>query len=308
MATQLAKSGIEPSFFERIGDKFSSFVEGCVNTIARIMGGSSNERRIKTLGYYRPNNSEAHVAVTNSPLAKINAFESQMQALTDEELKSLSTKLKERLAKGETLDQLLPEAFAACREAGRRTKGMRHYDVQMIGAMILHGYGEKQGSIAEMVTGEGKTLVATPSAYLNALEGKGVHVVTVNDYLARRDCEWMLPIYNALGVSAAYIQSDMDPEPAVAPMRRYHLRHRLRVRLRLSARQHENRAPRRHSIPSVLPPGAAYTAELRHHRRGGQHSHRRGTHAAHHQRSSILGRPSLRRSGQGCTCSHRTGT
>src|SRR5205814_7319620 len=89
----------------------------------------------------------------------------------------------------------------------RRTKNMRHYDVQIVGGVVLH-----RGNIAEMVTGEGKTLVATLPAYLNALEGKGVHVVTVNDYLARRDCEWMLPIYNALGVSAAYIQPDMDPE------------------------------------------------------------------------------------------------
>lgn len=105
-----------------------------------------------------------------------------------------------------TLDDLLPYAFAACREAARRTKGMRHFDVQIVGGVVLH-----QGKIAEMVTGEGKTLVATLPAYLNALEQKGVHIVTVNDYLARRDCEWMSPIYNALGVTAGYIQSDMDP-------------------------------------------------------------------------------------------------
>jgi preprotein translocase subunit SecA len=211
-ATQQPKASLEPGFLEKLGDRFSSFVEGCVNVIARLMGGSSNERRIKALGYYRPKNSETHTVIPGSVLARVNELEERMKALSDDEIKGLSVQFKERLAKGETLDQLLPEAFAACREAARRTKNMRLYDVQIIGGAILHGYGEKQGSIAEMVTGEGKTLVATPAAYLNALEGKGVHVVTVNDYLARRDCEWMLPIYNALGVSAAYIQSDMDPE------------------------------------------------------------------------------------------------
>ena len=100
----------------------------------------------------------------------------------------------------------MPEAFAACREAALRTKNMRHFDVQILGGIVLH-----RGNIAEMVTGEGKTLVATLPAYLNALEGKGVHIVTVNDYLARRDCEWMMPIYKALGITAGYIQSDMDP-------------------------------------------------------------------------------------------------
>jgi preprotein translocase subunit SecA len=106
-----------------------------------------------------------------------------------------------------TLEDLMPFAFAACREAARRTKNMRDFDVQILGGVVLH-----RGNIAEMVTGEGKTLVATLPAYLNALDGQGVHIITVNDYLARRDCEWMLPIYNALGVSAGYIQSDMDPQ------------------------------------------------------------------------------------------------
>src|SRR2546423_6421580 len=130
-----------------------------------------------------------------------------MQVLSDAELKELTPKFRDRLKNGETLDDLLPEAFAAVREAGKRFKNMRHFDVQILGCIVLH-----RGNIAEMVTGEGKTLVATLPAYLNALESKGVHVVTVNDYLARRDCEWMLPIYNALGISAGYIQSDMDPE------------------------------------------------------------------------------------------------
>jgi len=210
--TMTQTAALEPTFWERLGEKFNTFVEGCVQFLARLMGGSANDRKIKSLGYYRPKNSETHIVIPGSPLARINELEGRMQALSDAELKELTVQFKKRLAAGETLDDLLPEAFAACREAARRTKNMRHYDVQLIGGMILHGYGEKQGAIAEMVTGEGKTLVATLPAYLNALEGKGVHIVTVNDYLARRDCEWMLPIYNALGVTAAYIQSDMDPD------------------------------------------------------------------------------------------------
>src|SRR5918912_12199 len=114
---------------------------------------------------------------------------------SNEELKALTPQFRERLRQGASLEDLLPEAFAACREAGRRAKDMRHFDVQILGGIVLH-----RGNIAEMVTGEGKTLVATLPAYLNALEQKGVHIVTVNDYLARRDCEWMSPIYRALGI------------------------------------------------------------------------------------------------------------
>ena len=110
-----------------------------------------------------------------------------------------------------SLDDLLPEAFAACREAGRRFLNMRHFDVQLMGGMVLHG-----GNIAEMVTGEGKTLVATLAAYLNALEGKGVHVVTVNDYLARRDAEWMSPLFRGLGMTVGAIQSEMESDRAPA--------------------------------------------------------------------------------------------
>ncbi|MBY0512468.1 MAG: preprotein translocase subunit SecA [Gemmataceae bacterium] len=209
MATQ---TQLEPGFFEKLGDKFNGFTEGVMNFITRLMGGSPSERRTRQIGYYRAKHAEAHSIVPGSVLDKVNKLEDQMKALSDEALKNLSVGYRERLAKGESLDALLPEAFAACREAARRTKNMRHYDVQIVGGAILHGYGEGHGAIAEMVTGEGKTLVATLPAYLNALTGQGVHVVTVNDYLARRDCEWMLPIYNALGVSAAYIQSDMEPE------------------------------------------------------------------------------------------------
>jgi preprotein translocase subunit SecA len=196
-------------FLERMGDALNGFVEGGLNFVTRLFG-TANERAVKAIGYVRPKRATEHTVIPASVLAKVNALEEAMKALSDDELKGLSVKFRERLKGGETLDQLLPEAFAACREAGRRTKGMRHYDVQIVGGAILHGYGNELGAIAEMVTGEGKTLVATLPAYLNALEGKGVHVITVNDYLARRDCEWMLPIYNALGVSAAYIQSDQD--------------------------------------------------------------------------------------------------
>ena len=209
MATQ---TELKASFLERLGDKFTTFTEGVMGLVTRVVGGSSSDRVTKSLGYYRPKGSDTHTVIAGSVLAKVNALEDQMKALSDDDLKGLSTKFRERLAAGETLDDLLPEAFAACREAGRRTKGMRHYDVQILGGAVLHGYKTGLGAIAEMVTGEGKTLVATLGAYLNALSGKGVHVITVNDYLARRDCEWMLPIYNALGVSAAYIQSDMEPE------------------------------------------------------------------------------------------------
>src|SRR5690606_21643894 len=123
----------------------------------------------------------------------IEGLEPSMQALTDEQLRAKTFEFKERLARGETLDDLLPEAFAVVREASRRVLGMRHYRVQLIGGVVLH-----QGRIAEMKTGEGKTLVATLPAYLNALTGKGVHIVTVNDYLAQRDSEWMGRIYKFL--------------------------------------------------------------------------------------------------------------
>jgi len=207
-----SQTNMEPGFLERLGDKFNSFTEGVMNLITRIMGGNPSERTVKSLGYYRPKGSVEHAVIPGSVLGRVNDLEPKMKELSDDELKALSDEFRGRIRNGESLDGLLPEAFAACREAARRTKNMRHYDVQIVGGAVLHGYGQERGNIAEMVTGEGKTLVATLPAYLNALTGRGVHVVTVNDYLARRDCEWMLPIYNALGVSAAYIQSDMEPE------------------------------------------------------------------------------------------------
>ncbi|HNJ76963.1 MAG TPA: preprotein translocase subunit SecA, partial [Azospira sp.] len=137
----------------------------------------------------------------------INALEPQMSALTDEALQAKTGEFKERIARGESLDQLLPEAFAVVREAGKRVLGMRHFDVQMIGGMVLH-----YGKIAEMRTGEGKTLVATLPCYLNALSGKGVHVITVNDYLASRDAEWMGRLHRFLGLSVGCNLSQMDHE------------------------------------------------------------------------------------------------
>src|SRR5215203_4161214 len=134
-------------------------------------------------------------------VAAINRFEPEMEALSDEEILSEADSLRERARNGESLDDLLPEAFALCREASRRSTGQRHYDVQLIGGMALH-----DGAIAEMKTGEGKTLTATLAVFLNTLAGDSVHLVTVNDYLARRDAEWMKPVYDALGVSVAAIQ------------------------------------------------------------------------------------------------------
>ncbi|MCP2140449.1 UNVERIFIED_ORG: preprotein translocase subunit SecA [Pseudomonas poae] len=137
----------------------------------------------------------------------VNAFEEQMVALSDEQLRAKTQEFKARIAKGETLDKLLPEAFAVAREAGKRVMGMRHFDVQLIGGMTLH-----EGMIAEMRTGEGKTLVATLGVYLNALSGKGVHVVTVNDYLARRDANWMRPLYEFLGLTVGVVTPFQPPE------------------------------------------------------------------------------------------------
>jgi preprotein translocase subunit SecA len=201
-----SQTSMDVGFWEKLGDGLSAFSEGVGTFLMRLFG-SSNERYIRSLGYIRASAAGAtHTVIPGSLLEQVNELEESMRGLSDDALRALTPKFRERLAQGAALEDLLPEAFAACREAGRRTKNMRHFDVQILGGIVLH-----RGNIAEMVTGEGKTLVATLPAYLNALEGKGVHVVTVNDYLARRDCEWMTPIYKALGVSAGYIQSDMEP-------------------------------------------------------------------------------------------------
>src|SRR5690349_17423298 len=154
--------------------------------------GTQNDRELKRL---RPR------------VAEINALEPSISSLSDEQLRGKTVEFRTRLANGETLDDLLPEAFAVVREAGKRVMHMRHYDVQLIGGMVLHS-----GTLAEMKTGEGKTLVATLPAYLNALEGKGVHIVTVNDYLARRDSEWMGRVYRFLGMSVGVIQHDLNDQ------------------------------------------------------------------------------------------------
>ncbi|MET0013317.1 MAG: preprotein translocase subunit SecA [Sedimenticola sp.] len=158
-----------------------------VSKILRKVFGSRNQRLIKRM---------------SKVVAQINGLESQLQGLSDDELKSKTAGFREQLEAGSSLDDILPEAFAVVREAGRRVLEMRHFDVQLIGGMVLH-----QGKIAEMRTGEGKTLVATLAVYLNALPGKGVHVVTVNDYLARRDAAWMGKIYDFLGLSVGVINS-----------------------------------------------------------------------------------------------------
>ena len=163
-----------------------------VLSLIRKLVGTKNSRELKRM---------------RRVVERINALEPQFEALDDAGLRAMTAKFRERLAAGETLDQLLPEAFAAVREASRRALGMRHFDVQLIGGITLH-----EGRIAEMRTGEGKTLVATLPVYLNALAGKGVHVVTVNDYLARRDANWMAPIYQFLGMSVGVILTNQDLE------------------------------------------------------------------------------------------------
>jgi preprotein translocase subunit SecA len=159
------------------------------NLLTKVFG-SKNERELKKI---------------QPVVEKINALEPRIQAMSDEELKAQTQRFKDRLNSGESLDDLLPEAFATVREASVRTLKMRHFDVQLIGGMVLH-----QGKIAEMKTGEGKTLAATLPAYLNALSGQGVHIITVNDYLARRDTEWMGHIYNFLGLSVGCILHGLD--------------------------------------------------------------------------------------------------
>jgi preprotein translocase subunit SecA len=161
-----------------------------INAIFRSIFGTKHERDVKRMG---------------PVVAEIASLEPGLQALSDEALRARTVELRQRLADGAELDELLPEAFAAVREAARRTVRMRHFDVQMMGGMVLHA-----GKIAEMATGEGKTLVATLPAYLNALPGKGTHLVTVNDYLARRDAQWMGPIYHALGLTVGVIQHEMQ--------------------------------------------------------------------------------------------------
>ena len=179
-----------------------------INALLKKVFGSKNEREIKRM---RP------------LVAQIGSYESGLQKLSDEALGAKTEQFRKRLADGTALDDLLPEAFAVCREVSRRKLGMRHFDVQLIGGIILH-----EGNIAEMKTGEGKTLVATLALYLNALEGKGSHLVTVNDYLAKRDAQWMSPLYHHLGLSVGVIQHEssflFDPTYEAEDKRLQHLR------------------------------------------------------------------------------------
>ncbi|MEY4708407.1 MAG: hypothetical protein RJB58_2130 [Pseudomonadota bacterium] len=163
-----------------------------LGTFAKSLFGSANDRKVKPLW---------------GTVAEINALEDRFKAMSDEELRGMTPAFRERLAKGETLDDLLPEAFAVVREGAKRTLGQRHFDVQLVGGIVLH-----RGNIAEMKTGEGKTLVATLPVYVNALAGNGVHVVTVNDYLARRDSDWMGQIYRFLGMSVGVIVHGLNDE------------------------------------------------------------------------------------------------
>jgi preprotein translocase subunit SecA len=163
-----------------------------LGTLAKAIFGSSNDRYVKSL---------------DKIVKQIASYEPQLQAMSDAELQAATPRFRAMLAEGKTLDDILPQAFATCREASRRVLGMRHFDVQMVGGIVLH-----RGEIAEMRTGEGKTLVATLAVYLNALEGKGVHVVTVNDYLARRDAEWMGQIYRFLGLTVGVIVPNLNEE------------------------------------------------------------------------------------------------
>ncbi|MEX0623253.1 MAG: preprotein translocase subunit SecA [Saccharospirillum sp.] len=160
-------------------------------TLIKKVVGSKNDREVKRLARL---------------VQRINVLEPDMERLSDDDIKGQTVVFRERLEKGESLDSLIPEAFALVREASRRVLGLRHFDVQMIGGMVLNS-----GKIAEMKTGEGKTLVATLAAYLNALPAKGVHIITVNDYLARRDAEWMRPLYETLGLTVGIVVSQQDP-------------------------------------------------------------------------------------------------
>ena len=163
-----------------------------IGAVARKLFGSANERRVRS---YLPR------------VREINELEKELEALSDDALKARTEEFKKRVAEGVSLDELLVPAFATVREAAKRTLGQRHFDVQLIGGMILH-----EGKISEMKTGEGKTLVATLPVYLNAIAGRGVHVVTVNDYLAKRDAEWMGQIYKFLGLTVGVIVHGLDDE------------------------------------------------------------------------------------------------
>ena len=223
--------------------------------LAKIFG-TRNERELKTM---RP------------AIAAINDLEPAMQQLSDIDLAAKTIDFKERIGRGATLDELLPEAFAVVREAGRRVLNMRHFDVQMIGGMVLH-----RGQIAEMKTGEGKTLVATAPTYLNALSGKGVHVVTVNDYLAKRDAEWMGRLYKFLGMTVGIIVHDLDDRERKVSYN---------SDITYGTNNEFGFDYLRDNMKFQLANCVAARPQLRHRRRSGFHPDRRSAHAADHFRS-----------------------
>ena len=226
-----------------------------LDTILAKVFGTKNEREIKAM---RP------------IISAICDLEPQMQQLSDAELAQKTPEFKQRLANGETLDDLLIEAFAVCREAGRRVLNMRHFDVQLIGGVVLH-----RGKIAEMKTGEGKTLVATLAVYLNALDGKGVHVVTVNDYLAKRDSEWMGRIYKFLGMTVGVIVHDLDDLERQAAYN---------CDITYGTNNEFGFDYLRDNMKFRLADCVQRGHPLRHRRRSRLHPHRRSAHAAHHFR------------------------
>ena len=195
------------------------FENSMLGNILKKVFGTRNQRLVKEYG---------------QQVRVINALEPEVAGLSDAALAAKTVEFKQRVADGTPLEALLPEAFAVVREACKRVLDMRHFDVQLIGGIVLHN-----GKIAEMRTGEGKTLVATLPAYLNALAGNGVHIVTVNDYLANRDADWMGKIYRFLGLyRRRQPLADAARSEAAGLRGRHHLRHEQRIRLRLPARQH----------------------------------------------------------------------
>ena len=225
------------------------------NALKKVFG-TRNERELKRM---------------RKTVRLVNEQEAALQGLSDAELAARTAEFRERFADGSSLQALLPEAFAVVREAGKRTLGMRHFDVQLIGGMTLF-----EGRIAEMRTGEGKTLVATLPAYLNALSGKPVHLVTVNDYLARRDAQWMGPLYEFLGLSVGVIRSGQNAQEK---------REAYRCDVIYGTNNEFGFDYLRDNMAfSHAETDAQGRLELCHRRRGGLHPHRRGAHAVDHLR------------------------
>ena len=221
--------------------------------VASKLFGSANDRKLKK---YAP------------LVAEINALEPDTVALSDEDLRARTVDFRKRLEQGAELDDLLPEAFATVREAAKRTLGQRHFDVQLVGGMVLH-----EGRIAEMKTGEGKTLVATLPVYLNALAGKGVHVVTVNDYLAKRDAAWMGAIYKFLGLTVGCILHELDDQ-----QRREQYACDVTYGTNNEYGFDYLRDNMKYAVSEMVQRGHSF----RHRRRSGLDPDRRGAHPAHH--------------------------